>query len=307
MMVRERASCLVVGTRSESGDSMLKKLLIGCGIAAALCVLLVIAGTWMVARWAKAKFPDTKRIETVQVELKQRFGDRDAFVPATSLDAARFEIFLGVRDSLVSRGAVIGDDIQDLTRVVKQAENKKRGMIERILQGTNTARGGIGLATRAMDYTLRRGQALLDTGMGDGEYGYLFALSYFSYLEWNPAAGDTVTADHRVRSDTGAGQTWWAMRETFIQQLRNLEAALVAAPARDRESEELLALVRSEIADTAGGGRFPLAGRVPAAWRTVLDRYRERIAATRPKNPAELFLDRMEYRDKSFNFQFESK
>ncbi len=284
---------------------MLKKVLIGCGVAAALCILLFIGGVWMVARWAKEKFPSTKQIEAVQLDLKQRFGDREAFLPAANLDPARLEIFLGVRDSLVARGAVVGGDVEHLGRIGKQTENKKRTMIERILQGTNTARGGIGLATRALDYTLRRGQALLEAGMGDGEYGYLFALSYFSYLEWNPAAGDTATTDKDVRSDTGARQTLSAMRETFIQQLRNLETSLAADPNRDREADALLALVRAEIAETVDGGRFPLAGRMPPAWRAVLDRYRDRIAATRPRNPTELFLDRMEYRNEGINFQFD--
>lgn len=284
--------------------AILKKLLIGCGVVAALGIMCIIVGTWAVARWAKSKFPDTKRIEAVQNDLKQRFGDRDAFVPASTLDPARIEIFLGIRDSLVGRGAVVGDDIEDLSRLGKRVEQKNRGLIERIVQGTSAARGGIGLATRAMDYTLRRGEALLDAGMGDGEYGYFFALSYFSYLEWNPAAGDTVTVDRGVHSDTGAAQTWWAMRETFIRQLRNLETALAAAPAGDRASAELQALIHGEIEATAGGGRFPLAGHVPPAWHTVLDRYRERITATRPKSPTELFLDRVQYRNEGFNFQF---
>jgi len=284
---------------------MLKKLLIGCGVVAALGILLIIGGTWMLARWAKSKFPDTARIEAVQEDLKLRFGDRDAFVPAASLDPARLEIFLSVRDSLVSRGAVVGDDIEHLARIGKQAEDKERSTLDRILQGTSVARGGIALATRAMDYTRRRGQALLDAGMGDGEYGYLFALTYFSYLEWNPATADTHVARDRIHSDTGAAQTWWAMRETFIRQLRNLEAALVAASARDRETGDLLVLVRAEIADTAGGGRFPLAGRVPPAWRAVLDRARGRIETTRPQSADELFLDRMEYHNRGVRFEFD--
>lgn len=284
---------------------MLKKLLIGCGVVAALGILFVIGSTWMVARWAKSKFPDTKRIEAMQEDLKQRFGDRDAFVPAATLDPARLAIFLTVRDSLVARGTTVAEDLRQLKEIGQRAEAKDRSVIDRILQGTNVARGGIGLASRAMDYTLRRGQALLQVGMGDGEYGYWFALSYFSYLEWDPAAEDTVTATTRVRSDTGAGTTLAAMRETFIKQLRNLEAQLAAAPHRDRETEELLALVRGEIAATAGEGRFPLAGRIPAAWRAVLDGARDRIEATRPSSGAELFLDRMQYQNKGFNFELD--
>ena len=284
---------------------MMKKFLIGCGIVAALGIACIVVGTWAVAQWAKSKFPDTKRIEAMQKDLEQRFGDRDAFVPASTLDPTRVETFLAIRDSLVGRGAVVADDIENLTRLGKQIDTKNRGLIQRIVQGTSAARGGIGIATRAMEYTTQRDQALLDAGMGHGEYGYLFALSYFSYLEWNPAAGDTAAADQGVHSNTGGAQTSWAMRETFIRQLRNLETALVAAPSRDRAAEELLTLIRSEIAATTGGGRFPLAGHVPADWRTVLDRYRGRITATRPKSPDELFLDRMQYRNEGFNFQIE--
>ena len=283
----------------------MKKFLIGCGIVAALGIACIVVGTWAIAQWAKSKFPDTKRIEAMQKDLEERFGERDKFVPASTLDPTRVEMFLTIRDSLVGRGTVVADDIENLSRIGKQMDKKNRGLIERIVQGRNAARSGIGIATRAMEYTAQRDTALLAAGMGHGEYGYLFALSYFSYLEWIPAVGDTATADQVVHSNTGGAQTLWAMRETFIRQLRNLETKLVAAPARDRAAEELLTLIRSEIAATTGGGRFPLAGHVPADWRTVLDRYRERITATRPKSPDELFLDRMQFRDEEFNFQIE--
>jgi len=283
----------------------MKKFLIGCGIVAALGIACIVVGTWAIAQWAKSKFPDTKHIEAMQKDLEERFGEREKFVPASTLDPTRVEMFLTIRDSLVGRGTVVADDIENLSRISKQVDKKNRGLIERIVQGTNVARGGIGTWTHAMEYAIQRDQALLAAGMGHGEYGYLFALSYFSYLEWIPAVGDTATADQVVHSNTGGAQTLWAMRETFIRQLRNLETKLVAAPARDRAAEELLTLIRSEIAATTGGGRFPLAGHVPADWRTVLDRYRERITATRPKSPDELFLDRMQFRDEEFNFQIE--
>ena len=283
----------------------MKKFLIGCGIVAALGIACIVVGTWAIAQWAKSKLPDTKRIEAMQKDLEQRFGTRDEFVPASTLDPTRVEIFLTIRDSLVGRGTVVADDIENLSRISKQIDKKDRGLIERIVQGTNVARGGFGTLTHAMEYTIQRDQALLNAEMGHGEYGYLFALSYSSYLEWIPAAGDTATADQVVHSNTDGAQTLWAMRETFIRQLRNLETALVAAKARDRADEELLTLIRSEIAATTGGGRFPLAGHVPADWRTVLDRYRERITATRPKSSDELFLDRVQYRSEGFNFQIE--
>jgi hypothetical protein len=284
---------------------MVKKLLIGCGVAALLCVLLLIGGTWMIANWARSKFPDTKRIETMQDDLKQRFGERDAFVPAATLDPARLEVFLGIRDSLVALGGEVSADITDLTRIGKEAEAKNRGLIERIITGTNAARGGLGVATRALDYTLRRGQALLAADMGEGEYGWWFALSYFSYLEWNPTTADTVRGGEHVRTDTNPRETWSIMRDTFIAQLRNLETALAAQASRSAAETELLEVVRREIAETAGGGRFPLAGRLPGAWRAVLEPRHARIVATRPTGAAELFLDRMQYRNQGFNFQID--
>ena len=149
-----------------------------------------------------------------------------------------------------------------------------------------------------MDFFRARNQALLDAGMGRGEYAWIYWLTYFAWLghpagdsELDDILADRTSESGRVNVHIDGGmepeRLTWRVRRDITAMLRNLEEELAADP----DGTELLEIVRAELAVLAEDpARVPWEDGLPQEFAAGLDPYRDRLEASysRAANPFEL-------------------
>jgi len=167
-------------SRPES-SSTTKKWLIGCGIGCGVVIvigaLLVTGGVLYVRNLVKG-FEDS---EAMLKNLTAQYGRVNEFCPAPegSISPDRLEAFLQARGATLTIREKIEDSIDTLS------EGKLSGETNTESAGgvLNKIRLGIGLIPQIAEFYKVRTQSLLDAEMGLGEYYYIYAVAYFSWLE----------------------------------------------------------------------------------------------------------------------------
>jgi hypothetical protein len=259
----------------------MKKLLIGCAIVAGFFLVLTISGSAVLYTWFKRNAPDMERVETVRDQMRERFGERDDFVPPLDgvLQADRVEVFLKVREDLGETRREIAVRLDEFIQVAvrEKAEFENRGVFDKIKGGVAMARTGAALLREGVDYLGIRTEKLLAAGMGEGEYVYLYALLTYSWLRWDPieAVGQSLVESLELTEEIDdLGDEY---RRILIKQVRNQKRELERKRDRSDVEERVLKSVEAAL-DTADADRtFPYAGAMPEGWL--------------PKTPAEVLLD----------------
>ncbi len=232
-----------------------KNWLIGCGVGCGFLIVLGLglgaAGFYGVKHVAKR----ADRIEAADAALAARFGAPEAYTPPAdgSLDPARIEAFLEAR------------------RLMAPARERTAKSLA-VLDGS--AGGGVGARIVAganfvptlLTFIEDRDKALLDAGIGSGEYRYLYTLAYFDLLGKDPGDGPGF----QLNNDGGDRGSRWsasAEHESGGDKQRKKEAA-----RREREQSVRRALntvqrenLRQQLAALDAGG-----GAARAAWRAQL-------------------------------------
>jgi hypothetical protein len=278
----------------------MRKVLIGCGVAGGLCILAVVVGAILIRSWISKQFPDAKDIENVHVQLEQKFGKVDAFVPP--LDgvpaADRIERFVVLRETLAPKRAAAAGRLSSFIRQTSQGRDRERPWVTKAVEAIGTVRGGGEMAIAMSDYFGSRGRLLLEADMGEGEYRYLYGLAYFGWLGWQPLADSSAVAELRKLDSDLVDEVEGArarIGRVLLTQFENQARALDAKPSRSAAEEATLATLRAELPVALQSGSFPFAGKVPAQWAAPLVPYRERLLATLPEEPLEIGLDVMRF------------
>lgn len=274
----------------------MRKILVGCGVLAGLLVVTLVVAGMLVSSWVKKRLPDTDRLEQMQVEVRERFGDPEAWVPAVGaeLPADRVATFVALRESLATRRTEVAARLDRFLRDAKASRPEDPTRIEKILHGIGLAQGGFTMVSGLLDYVNTRLRLDLASGMGEGEYAWYYALSTFAWLQWNPLIQEEKESALRaidMLNEARDGRR--ELTDTFTAQLRSLRRTLEEKPARTRTDEDLLQRLRAGLDAARGDDSLPLAGNLPPAWAAALEPYRARLTATLPKEPAEIFLDWM--------------
>ena len=272
----------------------MRKVLIGCGIVAALLVAVLIVGGVVVSSWVKSKFPEVERIETTQTAMRERFGDPEEFTPPRdgSLPPERLEIFVALRESLSTRRDSAAVGLVRFVRQTKRTRAEDRGRMEKVLDVMQMARGGAEMTAGLLRYFGERQQMQLDRGMGDGEYTYWLALTALGWLAWDPFANPEVEAVFQGSDMRGdAAEAREALLRMFRQQLGNLRRDLEAVASRTPAEERTLKLVAAELDADRPAGAAPFRDSFPPEWAAALEPYRGRLTATLPSEPGAIFLD----------------
>jgi hypothetical protein len=273
----------------------MRKLLIGCAIAIGVCLVVTITGSVLLYTWFKRNAPDMERVETVRDQMRERFGERDDYVPPLDgvLPPDRVELFLKTREELgqtrQETAVRLDEFIQAAVR--EKASMEERSVFSKIKGGVAMARSGAALLREGVDYLGVRTEKLLASGMGEGEYVYLYSLMTYAWLGWDPieAVGqDLVESLELTEEIDELGDEY---RRIFIKQLRNQKRELERKRDRSDVEERTLKSVEAALDAADAGRNFPYAGAVPASWLAVLEPLRERYVATLPKTPAEVLLD----------------
>ena len=156
---------------------------------------------------------------------------------------------------------------------------------------------GVGLLGDVADFLHQRNQALLDAGIGLGEYYYIYVLAYLSFLEKPPDDGPPFRLVGGSEHDDGwdesdvreqrAEQVVQRVRQQMLPMLRRQLEAMgdTRTDARWRET-----LVTEITAMEANPHRMPWAGGLPEVIETSLLPFRERLESSYSElcNPLEV-------------------
>lgn len=167
--------------------------LIGCGIGCGLAVILVFglgaAGFFGVRSLVKR----AEGLDAARDSLTARFGEAEAWAPPAdgSLAPARVEAFLAAR-------RLMAPEREQASRTLARPDGEG-GVTAKISAGVN-------LVPHLLSLIGARDRALLQAGMGPGEYRFLFAVAFYGLLGKDPADGPGFV----VSGDSGdrEGDNW---------------------------------------------------------------------------------------------------
>jgi hypothetical protein len=250
---------------------------IGCGATAALCLLLMGGGSLCVMR------PFRDAISTRE-RLVARFGADEDFTPAAdgAVPADRLEAFLAVRRAVASMCGELDEvhsHFEAMGEFDGQEEVDKGAAMKAAWEAMKAA---MGMGPKMGGFFGVRNAALLEAGMGLGEYSYIYALAYGPRLRETGDDEAMLGIDFTPR-----------VRRLLRRILENQLAAMDAAGERWRGSAERDHLV-AEIARLEDGGGTPWEHGAPAAVAASLAPRREEIDALFCADTASLELIRNE-------------
>jgi hypothetical protein len=236
---------------------------------------------WVGYRWAEDAVATVEGAAAAQRELDETYGPVDEFVPFPDpgVPADRLEVFLSVRDAL-------SEPRRELIEAVERVAPPGDGV--QAPGGLRMAAAGARLAPRTLRLTTARNQALLDAGMGLGEYVWIYWLSYHAWLG-HPVGESQLHEVMAARS--AAGNTMqlnfsgyleperirWRLRLDLISMLDNLATALAGDPQRQWWRSQVAAAIADIQADPE---MLPWRNGVPDAVAQTLEPFRERLEAT---------------------------
>ena len=272
-------------------NSTTSKVLTGCGIGCLVVIVLAVGVSYMGYRWVRETTEAVEEAGRIEHELEDRYGPVRDFVPPAEpgVPADRMEIFLAVREGLSEERAELETAVDGLA-----AAGDGGG----VASGLRAARAGVGLAPLTLGFANARNRALLDGGMGMGEYTWIYWMTYVAWLG-HPADESKLHEIMEERnSEHGSVQIHmnggmererlsWRLRRDVRAMLKNLEQELAAAP----DGSQALEAVTAELAELeADPGRMPWQDGLPGAFSVGLEPYRERLEATysAATNPFEL-------------------
>jgi hypothetical protein len=155
-------------------SSTTTKVLGGCAIGCLLVVLALGGLGWMGYRWAKTAAEVVDAAERAEDRLEAEYGLVGEFTPpAGQVAADRVEAFLAVRELMAPQRTALMESVEAL------APAAGRGGA---VGGLRAARAGITMAPRILEFARARNEALLEIGMGSGEYTWMYWLTYYAWI-----------------------------------------------------------------------------------------------------------------------------
>jgi hypothetical protein len=277
----------MAANETKSGDTA-KKWLIGCGIGCgAIILILIILGVGGYF-FFRNMVEGLRNTEAMMSKLTERFGRIEDFCPDPdgAIKPERIEIFLSVRDTCAPARQKLEMSFEALKKGKKEAETEvreSRNIIKMISLG-------FGLVPQIADLLKNRNQALLDKGMGMGEYYFIYAISYYSWLKKSPEDGFEVQLmeNDRIREYRDRSEQLEMRRDITLRrvnreilsmlgnQLKKLEESDksgVQAKWRKKLEAEVKAMESDHL-------RIPWKEGLPSALEASLRPFKERLEAS---------------------------
>jgi len=179
-------------------SSTTKKWLIGCGIGCGAVIViaaLLITGGVLYVRSLVEGFKDSEAMLEV---LTEKYGRITEYCPEPDgrIPEDRIEAFLAAREAIAPVRDEIERSISLLDDEGEEIDVESTGNIFQKLKL------GFGLIPQLADYFKDRNQALIDAGMGMGEYYYIYSIVYFAWLDKSLADGPSFPLT-REEGDSG--------------------------------------------------------------------------------------------------------
>ncbi|MBU0743252.1 hypothetical protein KKG45_13765 [bacterium] len=206
-----------------SGTSWLK----GCGIGCGLMVILAIVGT--IGGGVALMRPFKEAIHSREI-LEETFGTQEDYRPPPDgiVPIDRLEIFIAVRADLMEHCEGFDETFAQFRRMEELDEQETSGG-KKFREVVKTVGKAFGLAGKLGKLAVARNEVLAAHGMGLGEYSYIYALTYYAWLDVKVADPDGCN----VEMDDSSPRVRQALRGMLRHQLEDLEAA-------DRPDREVL-------------------------------------------------------------------
>lgn len=243
----------------------------GCGLG---CVGLVVISL-LLGGGVYWFFSDTvsgfEEAVNLRVELESEYGKPESFIPEPdgAIPPDRMEVFLRVRELTQERRQEIVSSFEELPMTEEEGrELEQKSGLEFARSLLGIIGSGVGLGGRIGRFMEARNRALLESQMGLGEYTYIYALAYYSWLKHSPQEGPHSRS--RVKIDVP--KIGRDLHRRLVQILQNQLEVIgsQADPALARELEKLRD-DRSVI---------PYAEGLPPKIENSLKPYRERLEST---------------------------
>jgi hypothetical protein len=237
------------GNSSGSKNKWLVGLGIGCGAIIVIIILLFTGGYYFVKNMARG----FKESENKMSELAARHGRVEEFCPHPSgaIEPDRLETFLKAREAAAPSRQRLEASFEQLV--------KDKGSFAAI-------RRGLGVVPQVADYLRGRNQALLDAGMGMGEYFFIYMIAYESYLKKPIDDGPGFSFPKR-----GGLQTDWEGEDAKEMQ-KDFALRRMHRPALSMLKNQLAKLATENAARGAAVGTSGReAGKeIPSPWQEAL-------------------------------------
>jgi len=252
--------------------------LLGCGCGCAGLLLLaglLASGGLMVARDAMSGFEDA--VESRE-QLEERYGEAADFTPAPdgAVTSERMELFLAIRDELEPARRAIEGFFAGLPMSDEEARAlEEQPFLRKIGSVVRITRSAVGFGGDLGEFFDARNRLLAERGMGIGEYTYIYALAYYSWLGRSPSDGPE--RDEGVSAEIGSWRG--RVRRDLVGMLENQLAALPEGDASPAAAKWRAALSAELEALDGSRRRLPWEEGLPPAIAASFEPYRERLEA----------------------------
>ncbi len=256
---------------------------VGCGVIILLNILLIVGAGIFFTR------PMNKAVNS-QKNLVEAFGLPNEYVPEVgSLTAARIELFLSVRAQLIPSCEEFENATAGFQAMDDLGEDGDEPSMGEVFQGLGQVMGSIkGLVLGIGEVMEIRNEALLEQGMGMGEYTWIYVLSYNSWLGYTPNVGvDSEGGDFSHRE------------KGLIADLMESHAESLAESGRLDEAQ----VWRRELKKLGWeDGGVPFADNtLPEEIWTVLEPFRGRLEASYCESMSDFDLGQIKKKGMSFH------
>ncbi len=285
-------------TRSSSGHKWLVGLGIGCGGIVVIVIVLIVGGFFFVRNLTQG----FRESGVLAKNLTDRYGQIEEYCPEPdgTISAARLEVFLAVRDAELPARRALEASLETVTKARADLDTRQGGLRDIFTM----VRTGASTVPEIAGFLKARNQALLDHGMGLGEYSYLYAIAYAAWLKKPPEDGPgfRMTGPGGVAYDRDSlegsknlmrGRVHRLILAMMWNQQAKLQAGLqtgtprAAAGAEGSWANALLAEIKTM---ETNGLRVPWEDGLPDVIARTLGPYRARLEASysRLTNPFEI-------------------
>ncbi len=283
------------------GEKKRSSWLYGCGLG---CGVILLIGAGLVGTGAIYLNRTVKGFDEsakARAELEKRHGAPASFTPEAdgAIPPARMEAFLRVREALGPSRAALAESFSRMPLSRSEAEQlDAKPFLEKMAAVLSLGREALSLGPELSDFFGLRSRAMLEAGMGEGEYAYIYVLAYYVWLGHSrsddPARALHAGGERPGDGDGGENHEFGAMgssviariQRDLVQALRNQLAAQPAdAPASWRD-----ALEREIAAMEKDAARLPWQDGLPGSLTASLEPHRARLETTYSPdtNPFEL-------------------